>query len=293
MKLTNTPKQRTVRAAAIPFESKTMFLGLGPTKTGTTWLYRYLNEHPDFFCSPIKELNFFSALCHPVSPRGLDRRVVSRIRALANDPDLLTCPHRKRALQHYAERLRMTDDPEHYRDFFRRRVAAGHQAFGELSPNYCALSTEGFRFVRDFHPRVRVLLCLRDPLDRVDALLRQLRKHGKAISYDRFIERLGANRSLYNMDYEKLLDTLFAVLTEDEAYIQFFEDMFNQPAVDRITGFIGISRYPGDFDAQPAHSPPGELPSDAHRERLLEILAPVYAACRARFGDRIPPQWAM
>lgn len=280
-------------AREIPFEAKTLFLGIGPTKTGTTWLYRYLNDHPEFHCSSIKELNFFSALYHPVSPRGLDRRALRKIRTLVDDPELLTSARGKQALQHYAERLRMTDEPERYRDFFARRTRPEHRAFGEVSPSYCALSIEGFRAVRAFHGEVKLLLGLRDPIDRVDAVLRQVRKQGKAISYDRFIARLATNPSLYNMDYGKILDTLFAVFSAEEVHVEFFEQMFDQPAVDRIADFIGLSRHPGDFDERPAHSPPGEPASAEHRARLLEMLAPVYAACRARFGDRIPPQWAM
>jgi hypothetical protein len=35
------------------------FVGVGPEKTGTTWLYRHLNENPQTTCSPVKELRYF------------------------------------------------------------------------------------------------------------------------------------------------------------------------------------------------------------------------------------------
>lgn len=35
------------------------FFIAGAPKSGTTTLYRYLNEHRDVFMSPIKEPNFF------------------------------------------------------------------------------------------------------------------------------------------------------------------------------------------------------------------------------------------
>lgn len=36
------------------------FIGVGPGKTGGTWLYRTLQQHPDAQIPPIKELNYFS-----------------------------------------------------------------------------------------------------------------------------------------------------------------------------------------------------------------------------------------
>jgi hypothetical protein len=36
------------------------FLILGIMKSGTTWLYRWLEQHPNIFLSAIKEPNFFS-----------------------------------------------------------------------------------------------------------------------------------------------------------------------------------------------------------------------------------------
>ncbi len=35
------------------------FIGIGAPKSGTTWLYRCLREHPDIFMSPVKETRFF------------------------------------------------------------------------------------------------------------------------------------------------------------------------------------------------------------------------------------------
>ena len=34
------------------------FLLVGAAKSGTTSLFRYLEQHPDFFASPVKEPNF-------------------------------------------------------------------------------------------------------------------------------------------------------------------------------------------------------------------------------------------
>ena len=43
------------------------FLHLGPTKSGTTWLYRVLSGHPEVFLSPAKDLHFFNR-CYDRGP---------------------------------------------------------------------------------------------------------------------------------------------------------------------------------------------------------------------------------
>jgi hypothetical protein len=38
------------------------FLCVGAQKTGTSWLYQQLAEHPDFWMPPLKELHYFNQL---------------------------------------------------------------------------------------------------------------------------------------------------------------------------------------------------------------------------------------
>ena len=35
------------------------FIGVGPEKTGTTWIHSRLRRHPDVWVPPIKELRYF------------------------------------------------------------------------------------------------------------------------------------------------------------------------------------------------------------------------------------------
>lgn len=275
-------------------ESRPLFLGLGPTKTGTSWLYYFLSDHPEFCASPIKELHFFSALHHSRARDRYDRVVKQKIAAISGDPSAHSSLAKQAELALLEERLRMTSEPERYLRFFGERLGAAHRAFGELSPSYCALTREGFEHIRRLHPRVRLLLTLRDPLDRVDAVIRHMAKHGKEMSYDRFTNStLPVRLETHNFNYGAMLDNLFAVFDPGEARVQFFETMFDQCAIDEIADFIGISHRPGDFDFRPAHSPPVTPPTEAPRARLIEHLAPVYRDCRERFGDRIPPRWAI
>ena len=51
----------------VPLAHRQLVIGLGAMKSGTTWLSDYLGSHPQFFHSPIKEMNVFANLS-PTNP---------------------------------------------------------------------------------------------------------------------------------------------------------------------------------------------------------------------------------
>src|SRR5438132_13721254 len=65
------------------------FLCVGAQKAGTSWLYRQLERHPDFWMPPVKELHYFDELSRVPAvacarPRGeRDRRFLENIKDLS------------------------------------------------------------------------------------------------------------------------------------------------------------------------------------------------------------------
>jgi len=63
------------------------FLCVGAQKAGTSWLYRQLEPHPDFWMPPVKELHYLDQLnrmkrFHP--PRSGDERDASFLESMEN-----------------------------------------------------------------------------------------------------------------------------------------------------------------------------------------------------------------
>src|SRR2546430_11566837 len=76
------------------------FLCIGAQKGGTTWLYRQLYSHPDFWMPPIKELEYFTKFSRTkAAPRPRDDRdlcFLGTMKSLSDKPHI--------DLEHY-ERL--------------------------------------------------------------------------------------------------------------------------------------------------------------------------------------------
>ena len=54
---------------------KNLYLGAGAMKAGTTWLYSQLNEHPDLYFTPEKEIHFIASFFKKSEVLSLNNRL--------------------------------------------------------------------------------------------------------------------------------------------------------------------------------------------------------------------------
>lgn len=128
--------------------------------------------------SPIKELHYFDAnhcpdLLAGIHPRFL-QQFVNEIREkekVSYDP--------KTAFGALTDRVSMIYDPGAYRRYFEDQVPDDVQFFGEITPAYAVLPREGLEDIRNQFPKRKILLTLRDPIDRHDSLMWMKEKKGK------------------------------------------------------------------------------------------------------------------
>jgi len=124
------------------------FLCVGAQKAGTSWLYQQLEQHPDFWMPPVKELHYFDQLnrtkkFHP--PRCGDARDSSFINGMK---DL--------SAQFYL------DLNSYGRLFSYKRT----QLSGDISPAYSTLTDEIIERVVNHFPNLKVVFLARDPVER-------------------------------------------------------------------------------------------------------------------------------
>ena len=124
------------------------FLCVGAQKAGTSWLYKQLSVHPDFWMPPRKELHYLNQPGHvsfiPV-PRNRDER----------DPLFFENLRRLRANHGL--------DLAGYGQLF---VGKGSQISGDITPAYCMLPDQVIARVMRSFPRLKVIFLARDPVER-------------------------------------------------------------------------------------------------------------------------------
>jgi hypothetical protein len=122
------------------------FLVIGAARSGTTSVYRYLNQHPDIYMSPVKEPNFFA-----MESEGLDFRGPNE------------------------NSLAWVTDLSDYRQLF--RSSSGQKALGEASPLYL-YSPKAAERIHAFIPDARLVAILRNPVERAYSAFTYLRERG-------------------------------------------------------------------------------------------------------------------
>ena len=128
------------------------FFLVGAMKAGTTAVYDSLGSHPQVYCSPIKEPNFFS------DDLDIDQFTLSDARAnSAFDADAYVLGPMDRPVHEAYVRSSAT-----YSALF--RMAAG-KAIGECSTSYL-YSTAAAHNIRRAVPHARIVMILRNPVER-------------------------------------------------------------------------------------------------------------------------------
>jgi len=112
------------------------FLIIGAAKSGTTSLFYQLRDHPEIFCPPVKELNFFSQ-----GDEGL------RPGSGPGDPQATI----------------WVDSVDSYVGQFQEKQE--HQVAGEASVSYL-YSPVSARNIKQIVPNARLIMVLRDPVER-------------------------------------------------------------------------------------------------------------------------------
>jgi hypothetical protein len=109
------------------------FVGIGASKSGTTWLGHVLAEHPEVCMSEPKELHFFNDKLFSLN-RFQERRFHLGL------------------------------------DWYQKHFAhcASGKIKGEITPRYCSDPVAAERIFQH-NPNIRILYCLREPVDRIES----------------------------------------------------------------------------------------------------------------------------
>ena len=294
-----------------PKAGEGLFYGIGAQKSGTTWLYHYLLEHPQVFMPRVKEFDYFW-----VRENGTaNRKAAQLVREMHEQLEPGKAPPQFKQGAHIA---RVTDSGllvsallgrSSYGQVFDARDPAEHKAYGEISPSYAMLSVESFREMHALNPAAKFVFIMRDPIKRFWSSIRMLvaRNEVNMEVYGTvqklFLQKLKEpNEHLVAMtDYAGTIKRLEEAVPASLIHYMFYEDLFagdtprGEAAVNRLTDFLGIDRRQPDLGRKIWVTDDRKVKSsDMDAEMLAAArrsFGPVYAATRKKFGAALPPEW--
>lgn len=134
------------------------------------------------------------------------------------------------------------------REYARHFADADGRVKGEITPAYGVLPPERIRFVRTVMPDVRLVLLLRNPVERAwsHALMDLGARRGRRpeeIQADEVISFLEQEHAARRSDYLAILDAWLDVFPEEQLLVGFFDEVQHHPRelLERVFQHISVS----------------------------------------------------
>jgi hypothetical protein len=239
------------------------FLCVGAQKAGTSWLYRQLAEHPDFWMPPLKELHYFDQLSR-IAP-------VASARA-RDDRD-----------RHFLENLRRLSARSHFEleDYARLFAPKGSLLSGDITPAYSMLNDEVIERIVSHFPDLKVIFLARDPVERawsqlsMGVRLRNINPFNTSAAQE-VIQNLLDPGVLLRSHPSKVVARWKRYVRPELFRVYFFDDLKQNPAELRHSILLFLGGDP--------NKPSGKLKPNDNRDAAREKLR-LTSKVRARIAQ--------
>jgi hypothetical protein len=252
-------------------------LCIGAPRSGTSWLYGNLRQHPDIFLPPVKEVRqFVSCRSNPERDRTA-QRVIDDSGSTAND----IAWTRKWLMSN----PRNVDD---YSALMRHTVPA--PVVMDISPVYCIASPEIIeKFKAALGTDIRIIFLMRNPIER-DFSHAKLKFHmydgeTKALPINSYLQFLQGKNMQERNGYLRTLKQWSEVFGREAIHLEFYDSIVAEPmaVLARVTAHIGVAAAPDLFsetssqrfaDAAAFNLVPQELKTtlaEMHIDKIAEL----------------------
>ena len=150
------------------------FLCVGAQKAGTTWLHEVLSTHPDVFLPRIKELFYFAEFEEGDNGSWRDHVILEATIACCNE---YVHQDRHSLRPGYLQYLLSFGAADRFtEEWYKRVFSAGWDGAisGEITPEYLSMSPEGIARIKALLGDVKIILILRDPVERLWSQVRMV-----------------------------------------------------------------------------------------------------------------------
>ncbi|WP_245882554.1 sulfotransferase [Yoonia sediminilitoris] len=284
-----------------------MLFGVGATKAGTSWLYRYLHEHPDCALPAVKEAHYWDTFDAERSQKQMQafRIRLRELRDIKEDAleadrgwQVANMDRRindMKALMKVLEGDR-TRDLGYATWLLDRRPV---RLVADITPNYATLPETTLSRMAQLAPTTKFIFLMRDPLDRLWSHIRmQARRQRQSHEIyaqkannilHRIINRGQETHILERGDYPAIISRLRSAVPPDRLKIIFTEDMMGQDALSLLCEFLGISHVKPTF-ANPVHEGPQVVMLEKLRPKAQKLLNEHYTWVADNVGP-LPLRW--
>jgi len=237
------------------------FLGIGVQKSATTWLHHLLSQHNNVSLPPKKELHYFDRHLNYPSPSLLATSNPIK-RLFSKQPHNIE--HKKAMKNDLKQALKLKDftllkwylnyyfgyyNDNWYLSLFKAR---SNQIQGEITPSYSFLTREDIAKIKSLFPNLKIILMLRNPIDRAWS---HIRFHIKRNLFDpnsnmeQIIKFIESPKQTLRGDYPTILKNWSDFFPAEQIHICFYDEVITAPEnlAQNVYNFLDIEPNASDY----------------------------------------------
>lgn len=298
---------------------KTFVLGFGAAKCGTTWMWNYFNTNNLIEFGGVKEhsflYNYQTQYLDPITDFSSRQPLYDYQRSAKelNERIKHNKVVRDRKFQYFktsssfiANEYRANPTFHTYERFF-KELSLKHSIVGDYSVQYALLDPI---VINEFKSRfsdffnIKVIFQMRDPIERIYSFSKQQRSlstgqqigsgkcdEGEDINYspkELALRNIRESRNYF--PYKWTIENLDKCFDQKDILYLYYEDMFNEETIKRVTDFIGVPYIKPDFGYVRPNPVKYEDLTRSDLESVYRYIEYEYDFLKERFGY-IPKKW--
>jgi len=246
---------------------------VGATKAGTSWLYRYLHDHPECHLRSVKELHYFDSFDDVVREKQIAQFLSNRDRFVRwqieaqNAKQGWKVDNMQRRIEEMDALIKVIGGAREtdaaYLDFLRDGAGADIKIIGDMTPGYGLVDENMLRRMARLQSPAKFIYLVRDPVERLWSHVRMQAK--RFLQPDETVEQKAKrilNRTVKKGmethipargDYRGTIMRLRATLPAENILVEFTEALFSEAGLRRICAFLGIAFQSADV-AETVHA---------------------------------------
>jgi hypothetical protein len=272
------------------------FFGIGTEKSGTTWLWKMFQKHPDIGVPIHKELRYFGDFNFTPAPlpnmqaTDVKHHAFKALRLFLGNPSGIT--NDKVFLGRLAVEIRLLCNTDaSYLGIFGQMTEL---VVGEITPQYCTMHPDEIRKMHKLAPNAKIIFLLRDPVDRaISGAKMKVHKSGQAFTDDAILANAFNDHQLNLSRYANKINQ-FESIFGNNVFIGFYDEIATAPLkiLNRICTFLNVPYHPDIFaTADQKHNVGMDFNVSPHvYQALYKELAGEYDLLEQRF-PKIVDTW--
>lgn len=286
----------------------TVLYGVGATKSGTSWLYQALHDHPQCHLRSVKELHYWDSFDAQEQGHQLQSlasnadRLAQRRAQVRADGDQAKVANIDRRLADIDALAQVLTGPRGDASAYHAYLTAGAtdttRVVADISPSYGLLDEQRLGQMRDLGPVTKFVYLMRDPLARLWSHVRMIAtRRGGADDLEqranRLLERVLNGKAdhgiLQRGNYRRAIRHLRNVVPGASLMLSFTEELMTRAGLSRLARFLDVSDIEADTNRRVHGGQPAHMRDDLVAPALA-FLRPQYNFVARHIGP-LPKAW--